>query len=122
MGRLVSLILLLPRLMLAVFSGIVVACLGGAAGLFGCEVRPQRRPEDKEPLTKDAEESHPESNHDDEIRRWLDDKSPAARLELAHAIFNRQAAEVGVLIDDPINVWAEKRELKRKEAELAALN
>lgn len=118
MGRLISLILFFPRLLLAFAEIALLSVMGLLVSFMGCEIRPLKRPEDKQPLTQDAEESEPEKNNDDEIRRTAEDLSPSDRLDLANRVFSEQGALVDVASYgiEPISVWGEKRDRARREA------
>lgn len=96
------------------FAAIVAVLLFGCAlmvGIFGYAVKPKKEQEPP-PLTQEAA-NDPDLQHDDEIRRWMDDLSPADRLKVAQIWFDRQASEVGPVQGESIYEYSRKKHEQR---------
>jgi hypothetical protein len=120
MGSALSVILKPFRLILAFVAMMAFFACAVLGLFFGFNVVDKRKDDDDgESVTADAEEKAPEDDHDDEIRKWIDDLSPSDRLELADRIFKEEGAEVGIPLGpnglpDPIEAYAARKRAARQ--------
>lgn len=114
MGRFVRVIWAIISAPFVMIATMVVCSAGFAV------IKPREDEELQERETKGvAVQVDPELDNEDERRRWLADLTLADRLKTVDRWYGIQAAEVGVL-PEPVEVWQEKREQKRRE--MAARN
>jgi hypothetical protein len=119
MGRFIYLILWPVRALYGLLALAVIFICGVCVAFFGCEIK-RRDERDGQRLTEDASYVAPDLDNDDELRRWLNDLSPADRLEVVNIWYQRQAAQCG-RVGETVEVWGERRRVQR-EAALAQRN